>query len=507
MSVPVYTVSAQPHRDADTVVVLGLTTQGKELALRAPSEYASLRELADSVDASAAAESLTRLPNPDSTRAAVALIGLGTASVTLNALRDAAGSAVRKLAGKPVVEFAFDFASDAEVLATLEGALLGAYSFTRYKGASLDSLKQPAATIHIRTDRQIAASDLARVHEKARAMALVKDLVNTPANDLYPESFATIAEELCASDDSLHITVWDEQKLAKDGFGGILGVGKGSERPPRLVRISYAPQAGSAHIALVGKGITFDTGGLSLKSGPGMMGMKYDMTGAATALGVIRAASALALPITVTAWLCLAENMPSGRATRPNDILTIRGGKTVEVLNTDAEGRLVLADGLMAASEEQPDLIIDIATLTGAATTALGTRTVGVMGNTDEISHLVEVAGTSGENFWHMPLPAELRPLLNSDVADIANVKPGNTAGGMLIAACFLRDFVGNRSAHSDEATEQLPWIHLDIAGTANNGSGPYGFTAGGPTGVSVRALIDYIAGRAGLPSPYASAK
>jgi leucyl aminopeptidase len=221
------------------------------------------------------------------------------------------------------------------------------------------------------------------------------------------------------------------------------------------------------------------------------------MTGAASALGVIRAVSHLALPIRLTAWLCLAENMPSGRATRPNDILTIRGGKTVEVLNTDAEGRLVLADGLVAASEEQPDLIIDIATLTGAATTALGTRTVGVMGNTTEISHLVEVAGTSGETFWHMPLPSELRPLLNSDVADIANVKPGNTAGGMLIAACFLRDFVGNKHPHGDEEPQPLEWIHLDIAGTANNSAGAYGFTGAGPTGVSVRALIDYLASRA----------
>lgn len=181
--------------------------------------------------------------------------------------------------------------------------------------------------------------------------------------------------------------------------------------------------------------------------------------------------------------------MPSSTATRPNDVLTIHGGKTVEVLNTDAEGRLVLADGLVAASKEYPDLIIDIATLTGAATTALGTRYTGVMGDADAISHLVELGQAAGENFWHMPLPEELRAYLNSDVADIANVKPGNTAGGMLVGATFLKDFVGNTSDKPD--APQIPWIHLDIANTANNAGGAYGFTGAGPTGVAVRTLIN----------------
>jgi leucyl aminopeptidase len=168
----------------------------------------------------------------------------------------------------------------------------------------------------------------------------------------------------------------------------------------------------------------------------------------------------------------------------------IRGGKTVEVLNTDAEGRLVLADGLVAASEEFPDVIIDVATLTGAAAVALGNRHSGAMGTPGLISHLVEDGANNGENFWHMPLPAELRALLNSDIADIANVKPGNTAGGMLIAACFLRDFIGKTSAEPDAPT--IPWIHLDIAGTANNSGSAYGFTGSGPTGVAVRTLISF---------------
>jgi leucyl aminopeptidase len=497
MSVPSFTISPTGLTDADTITVLGLHSSKETPVLWADPEYSAIAKTVQELEAPASAESLTRVPNPEAGRPALVIAGLGNAPISPATLREVAGATVRKLAGKASVEFAFSFESAEQVIATLEGALIGAYNFTRYRHASIDAHKSPVASIHIRTAIDVPADLMARAQEKALAMALVKDLVNTPANDLYPESFADIAAELCADDPSLHLQVWDEAALAKDGFGGILGVGLGSERGPRLVKISYAPTGASTHIALVGKGITFDTGGLSLKSGPGMMGMKYDMTGAATALGVIRAASHLALPVRVTAWLCLAENMPSGRATRPNDILTIRGGKTVEVLNTDAEGRLVLADGLVAASEEQPDLIIDIATLTGAATTALGTRTVGVMGNTAQISHLVEVAGTSGETFWHMPLPSELRPLLNSDVADIANVKPGNTAGGMLIAACFLRDFVGNKHSTGNDEPQPIDWIHLDIAGTANNGAGAYGFTGAGPTGVSVRALIDYLASRA----------
>jgi leucyl aminopeptidase len=190
----------------------------------------------------------------------------------------------------------------------------------------------------------------------------------------------------------------------------------------------------------------------------------------------------------LTGWLCIAENMPSGSATRPNDVLRIRGGKTVENLNSDAEGRLVMADGLVAASEEHPDAIIDIATLTGAARVALGNRTVGVMGDDEFAGSVIAAATAVGESFWQMPLPPELRSLLNSDIADIANVKPGNTAGGMLIAGHFLREFVG--SVGEGDEKRQIPWAHLDIAGPASNDGGGWGFTPAGPTGVAVRTLI-----------------
>jgi leucyl aminopeptidase len=255
------------------------------------------------------------------------------------------------------------------------------------------------------------------------------------------------------------------------------------------VKVSYRPEAARRHLALVGKGITFDSGGLSLKPPVSMVGMKYDMTGAATVLAVVAAAARLGVPTRLTAWLCLAENLPSGTAIRPNDVLTIRGGRTVEVTNTDAEGRLVLADGLVAAGEEGPDAIIDVATLTGAAVVALGNRYTGVMGDAAFVTDLIATGSGADELFWPMPFPAELRKVLDSDVADLANAKPGTTAGGMLVAGTFLREFIAER-ADEDGETSRIPWAHLDIAGSAMNGDAPYGFTAKGPTGVAVRTLL-----------------
>ena len=320
----------------------------------------------------------------------------------------------------------------------------------------------------------------------ASAIHSVRDLVNAPPSHLYPESFAEAVVNL-GEHLPVHIEVLAETELRAGGFGGILGVGAGSGRGPRLVKMSYGPASATKHLALVGKGITFDTGGLSLKQPAGMVGMKYDMTGAATVMAVIFAAARLELGVRITGWLCLAENMPSGTAVRPNDVLTIRGGTTVEVLNTDAEGRLVMADGLVAASEEHPDALIDVATLTGAQIVALGNRYSAVMGDDLLVGRLVSSAGSVGELLWPMPLPAELRALINSDVADLANAKIGSSAAGMLLAGVFLQEFVGTRALPEEGP---IPWAHLDIAGPANNGSAGYGFTAKGPTGVAVRTLI-----------------
>ena len=472
-------IGARPGKDGVTLVS-GFPVDG-------------LTPLLGALEISGAVDAYTRVTDPTDPSRALAIVGLGDDPLSVNALRYAAGVAARRSAGTVGLALDFGLSEAAQVSALLEGAALGSYGFDTYK--SKPNPKQPVSQVTV-VAPEIADSDalVKQARVRARAVELVKDFVNTPPNDMYPDSFVSLAQQAITG---LPISehVWEENALERDGFGGILGVGQGSSRPPRLLKLVYDPAGATTHIALVGKGITFDTGGLSLKSGAGMIGMKYDMTGAATALAVVRAAAELAIPIKLTAWLCLAENMPSGTATRPNDVLTIKGGKTVEVLNTDAEGRLVLADGLTAASEEKPDLIIDIATLTGAATVALGTRYAGAMGDTAAISHLVEVARNQGENIWPMPLPEELRPLLNSDVADIANVKPGNTAGGMLIAATFLKDFVGKTSDTPD--APQLPWIHLDIAGTANNSGGPYGFTGAGPTGITVRSLISYAHARA----------
>jgi leucyl aminopeptidase len=286
----------------------------------------------------------------------------------------------------------------------------------------------------------------------------------------------------------------------------------GSSRPPRLVRLEYAPAGASAHLALVGKGITFDSGGLSIKPAGAMETMKSDMAGAAAVLHTLAAAARLALPLRITGWLALAENMPSGTAQRPSDVLTTRNGRTVEVLNTDAEGRLVLADALAVASEANPDLIIDVATLTGAQTMALGNRTSAIMANDDDLRARVHrLAEQAGEAFWPMPLPPELRASLDSPVADIANM--GERYGGMLVAGLFLQDFVGIRGAGRGTSParplparapedagagrapkgQQIPWAHLDIAGPSFNGGSAYGYTPVGGTGVAVRTLLSVV--------------
>ena len=463
------------------MLVLGVqrTDDGPRLASDIP-ELADLALSLEAIGVTGAQDEMRRLPGTHGATESIALVGLGTGEVTTNDLRYAAGSAARQLRGVESLVFGLPTSSPNDVLAVLEGAALGAYAYTAYRSSSLESTKLPATSVTVATD---AAADalIAHATTTAEAVHTVRDLVNTPPNDLYPETLADAALALAEGVVDVTVDVLADEELRAGGFGGILGVGQGSARGPRLVKVSYSPAGAAKHLALVGKGITFDTGGLSLKPPASMIGMKYDMTGAATVLAVTLAAAKLALPVRITAWLCIAENMPGGAAMRPGDVIRIYGGKTVEVLNTDAEGRLVMADGLVAASEEEPDAIIDVATLTGAASIAMGTRYVGTMGDTELAQRAVAAGDRVGETLWHMPISAELRPLLASDIADIANIKPGNTAGGMMIAAAFLHDFV--------PAT--IPWAHLDIAGPANNGAAGWGFVGKGPTGVSVRALIE----------------
>lgn len=430
-------------------------------------------------------DELRRLPLVGAGATSLALVGLGAGDISDNDLRYAAGAAARQLVGVDSIAFALPAATDAAILAILEGAAIGAYSYTAHRSTTLASTKVPASTITVlgSTDSSLPQ----RAAAVAQAVHSVRDLVNAPPSHLYPETLADAIVEL-AADAPVTVEVLTESELEEHGFGGILAVGKGSSRGPRLVKVSYEPQGATKHIALVGKGITFDSGGLSLKPAASMIGMKYDMTGAATVGAVVIAAAQLGLPVRLTAWLCIAENLPSGTAARPNDVITIHGGKTVEYLNTDAEGRIVLADGLVAASNEQPDAIVDVATLTGAARIALGNRYIGVMGNDELADRFAELASSVGEPAWRMPLPAELRPMLNSDIADIQNFKPGNTAAGMMLAAVFLKDFVGFTG--DGDNRRQIPWVHLDIAGPANNEGGGYGYIPKGSTGVTVRALL-----------------
>ncbi|AGW41625.1 leucyl aminopeptidase [Leifsonia xyli subsp. cynodontis DSM 46306] len=487
MTPPSLSLSASaPSTPASTdVLVLGARSDSDGVTVLSAGARDGLAAELAAVGFSGGKDELVRLPGAGG-GPALAVVGLPDERDE-DAFRYAAGTAVRQLAGVQRVALALPTETDAQLGATLEGAALGAYAYTEYREKTKAGVKEPVAEIQVVGRSAEGEALIARAATVAEAAALVKDLVNAPPLDLYPATFADRVEAL-AADLPVSVEVWDETRLAADGFGGILGVGQGSARPPRLVKVVYSPDSATRHLALVGKGITFDSGGLSLKPASGMVGMKYDMTGAATVLAAALAAATLRLPVRVTAWLCLAENMPSGTAIRPNDVLRIRGGQTVEVLNTDAEGRLVLADGLVAASEERPDAIVDVATLTGAALVALGTRYAAVMGSDDLVADVIAAAKASGELLWPMPLAGELRATIASDVADIANANPGNTAGGMLLAGVFLQEFIGRSG--DDEDSPRIPWAHLDIAGPAKGPSAPYGFTGKGPSAVSVRALI-----------------
>jgi leucyl aminopeptidase len=360
--------------------------------------------------------------------------------------------------------------------------VLGAYAFTGYTGSPT-----PVAEVSIAVDDakdKAARAAVERGAVLAEAVNAVRDLVNTAPNDLYPESFAERAKA-AAKGVKVGVTVLDDAALRAGGYGGLVGVGQGSTRGPRLVKVEWKPRKANAHYALVGKGITFDSGGLSIKPAKSMETMKSDMAGAAAVLHAVLVAARLELPVRVTGWLALAENMPSATAQRPSDVITIRGGRTVEVLNTDAEGRLVLADAIVAAGEEKPDAIVDIATLTGAQMIALGSQVSAVMGTDDVRAAVLAAAEAAGEQFWPMPLPEELRASMKTPVADIANI--GDRFGGMLVAGLFLREF-----------TDGAPWAHLDIAGPSFNTGSPRHYVPKGGTGVGVRTLVQLVENAAG---------
>ncbi|MCR2761933.1 leucyl aminopeptidase [Microbacterium sp. zg.B48] len=488
MSFPDLEFSTDPIRESPAdAILLALPALDSDAGPQL-EDWPGLAAALAAVGFTGAASSYQRVYAPESTALPLSVVGIG-AKPDAAAVRDAVGTGIRTLTGFDTVSVAV-LADGADLWrAAAEGASLGGYRFEGYKS---EAPKPRAARVVIHGATAAADGELAAIAAAADAVALVKDLVSIPAEWLGPADFAERATAAVA-DLPVSVEVLDETALRDGGYGGILGVGQGSDRPPRLVRLDYAPAGASRHVALVGKGITFDTGGLSLKPAASMVGMKYDMCGAATALGVLRAVATLGLPVHVTAWLCIADNMPSGRATRPGDVLRMLDGTTVEVLNTDAEGRLVLADGLAAASREHPDVIVDVATLTGAITTALGTRHTGVMGEDAAVAAYLSAAEQAGELAWQLPLPAHMVDELDSPIADLQNAKIGDPAGGSLFAGLFLRHFVGRVSDDADAA--RIPWVHLDIAGVGMNKGSGYGFTDKGPTGATVRSLIRFIAG------------
>ena len=463
-----------------------LVIESGDLAL----DTKSLEEILVDLGATGKADEVIKIPG-NSVRLLI-FTGLGKASTSYGheTLRRAAGAAARVLTNQNSATFALPVRNVEDVAATAQGAGLGAYLFNDFRSDESATSVSPLAAAKIFTPHA-AKADYKDVVEEATVITkythLTRDLINTPPSHLNPATFAArMVDEVKAAGGAragLTITVMTEAALKSKGYGGITAVGQGSANPPRLVRITYTPTGKvkpAKHYAFVGKGITFDSGGLALKPALGMEAMKSDMSGAAAVCGAVLAIAALKLPITIDTWAPLAENMVSDNATRPSDIITIYGGKTVEVLNPDAEGRLVLADALQRAQEEKKlDAIFDIATLTGAQVVALGTRTSAVMTNNEALSNaFLSLTEKTGEQFWPMPLPTELRASLDSPVADLANI--GDRMGGMLVAGIFLKEFV----------SDDLPWLHLDIAGPAYNDRSPHGYTPVGGTGIGVRSLI-----------------
>jgi len=480
------TISPDSARTVAVDAIVVGVLQGQEGPLPAPGAQDVDAALGGGLAATLAAlgatgkqDEITRLaPGGQLPAALLVAVGLGPqdSGPDAEALRRGAGAAVRSLNGKsPAVALALPAADATQVEAVALGALLGSYAFTRYRAA--ENGTAPSLTVLTDATGAQEAADRARV--LAAAMNLTRDLVNTSPSHLYPESFAAEARAVAQSA-GLELEVLDERALADGGYGGLIGVGQGSARPPRLVRLAYRHPDATKTVVFAGKGITFDSGGLSLKPPNAMETMKSDMSGAAAVLAALQAVAALRPAVNVVGYLPLAENMPGGNAQRPSDVITIFGGKTVEVLNTDAEGRLVLADALARSGHDSPDVLVDVATLTGAQVVALGTRIAGVMANDDQTRDgVVDAARRAGEQVWPMPLPPELRKGLDSTVADIANVT-GERWGGMLVAGLFLQEFV----------PDGVRWAHVDIAGPAFHEGEPYGYTPKGGTGAAVRMLV-----------------
>lgn len=479
--VPELSLSAEMPQDAEALVVP--VFQGENGLDLPESEFfdgATVRAALDMLGATGAAEEVTKVP---ASTGPIVAVGVGKRDdMDAEKLRRAAGVAARSLTGLKVVATTL---GELGLAAAVEGIALGAYTYRGLKTADVPEDQQPVQKV-VFLGKDQALFDAAVI--TAEAVAFARDLVNAPSSHLFPESYAAIATS-AAEDNGLTVEVLDDAALAEQGFGGIVAVGQGSTRGPRLVRISYAPEQldDAPTVALVGKGITFDTGGVSIKPAANMDQMISDMGGSAAVLATIIAAARLKLNVKVTATIPMAENMPGGNSYRPGDVITHYGGTTSEILNTDAEGRLILADAIARASEDNPDYLIETATLTGAQMVALGLRTAGVMGSDAFRDRVAETGRSVGEQAWAMPIPEEMSTSMSSPVADLRNADPSRW-GGMLSAGYYLGNFVG----------EGIEWVHIDIAGPSFNTGGAHGYTPARATGAPVRTLIAVLEGIAG---------
>ena len=472
--------SSLPRRAAaSTVLIVPVVSTGEDdkpgavvasaEPFLSPAAVAEIESGLRALEATGGADQVHRLVVPSLPVSSVLTIGLGKPRPQWPAdtIRRAAGVAARSLgAAEAVITTLTELPGDSGesvVSAAVEGLILGSYRFTEFRSAKTAPKDKGLGRITALATAKDAKKDAAHGAAVATAVATARDLVNTPPSHLFPAEFAKRAMALGESV-GLEVEVLDDKALQKAGYGGIIGVGQGSSRPPRLVRLTHrgsklAKRSKQAkRVALVGKGVTFDTGGISIKPAAGMHHMTSDMGGAAAVIATVTLAAQLQLPIDVIATVPMAENMPSATAQRPGDVLTQYGGITVEVQNTDAEGRLILADAIVRACEDKPDYLIETSTLTGAQTVALGSRVPGVMGSDEFRDRVAAISQRVGENGWPMPLPDELKEDLKSTVADLSNIS-GQRFAGMLVAGVFLREFVA----------DGVGWAHIDVAGPAYN--------------------------------------
>ncbi|BDE14692.1 putative cytosol aminopeptidase [Mycobacterium kiyosense] len=436
--------------------------------------------------ATGGAEQVHRLVVSSLPVGSVLTVGLGKSREEWPAdvVRRAAGVAARSLGkAESVITTLGELPGEDVGSAVVEGLILGSYRFSAFRSTKTAPKDPGLRKITVLSSAKGAKSQAAHGAAVAAAVATARDFVNTPPNALFPAEFARRAKELGESV-GLEVEVLDDKALKKAGYGGLIGVGQGSSRLPRLVRLTHRGSRLAKNpkrakkVALVGKGVTFDTGGISIKPAASMHHMTSDMGGAAAVIATVALAAQQGLPIDVIATVPMAENMPSSTAQRPGDVLTQYGGITVEVQNTDAEGRLILADAIVRACEDNPDYLIETSTLTGAQTVALGARIPGVMGSDEFRDRVAAISQRVGENGWPMPLPDELKDDLKSQVADLSNIS-GQRFAGMLVAGVFLREFVA----------DGVSWAHIDVAGPAYNTGSAWGYSPKGGTGVPTRTM------------------